>query len=290
MPGYSSFPATRFPFTDAEQQEGERRGGLQTGYTAAQQPKVIYTNTPVEYWGQGRAAALTHTAIDGSRDLTLPDNVRSYLLAGTQHGEAAFPPPAGQGQALANPTPQGDVMRALLRAAHRWVTAGTPPPASRVPRLADGTLTPVAAASLPGHPGGRRPAHHRGSTRAAAVPGAAGRYRRQRDRRRPGAGGGRAAGHHHRLELPHRAHRQPDDHGCAARLLLSRCRGRARTARRATIRVRRSRSATRGREDYLGKIRAAALDLVKSGFMLDEDVELTLQRAGRHWDWAVANR
>ena len=41
------------------------------------------------------------------------------------------------------------------------------------------------------------------------------------------------------------------------------------------------------RDDYLARIRAAAVSLVKSGFMLDEDVEFATQRAARHWDWAM---
>jgi hypothetical protein len=88
------FRPTRFPFSDLEQTDVDgRRDGLQSRYRPDQRPKIFYTNTPVEYWGGGRAAALTHTTLDGTRDLTLPDNVRIYLLAGTQHIEAAFPPP-----------------------------------------------------------------------------------------------------------------------------------------------------------------------------------------------------
>ena len=112
-------------------------------------PKVIYTNTSVEYWGQGRAAALTHTTIDGKADATVPDNVRIYLLSGTQHGESAFPPSFGAGQAMGNPTPQANVMRALLRAAHQWAASGVRPPDSRYPRLRDETLVPVDGGSLP---------------------------------------------------------------------------------------------------------------------------------------------
>jgi hypothetical protein len=140
------FSPTRFPFTDAEEIDADgRRGGLQTRYRADQRPKVFYTNTPVEYWGEGRAAALTHTTIDGSRDVALPDNVRSYFLAGTQHSPAPFPParmpPAAGaaqsanvrsgGQQLNNPTPQVNVMRALLRDLHAWVADGTAPPRGR---------------------------------------------------------------------------------------------------------------------------------------------------------------
>ena len=42
-----------------------------------------------------------------------------------------------------------------------------------------------------------------------------------------------------------------------------------------------------GRDDYLTKIRAAARDLVKGGYMLEDDVEFAVQRAGRHFDWAT---
>ena len=62
---------------------------------------------------------------------------------GTQHGEAAFPPATGNGQQLANPTPQVAVMHALLRAVRAWVETGEAPPPSRYPRLSDGTLVPV---------------------------------------------------------------------------------------------------------------------------------------------------
>jgi hypothetical protein len=39
-----------------------------------------------------------------------------------------------------NPHSPAPALRALLVALDQWVTQGTPPPASRVPRLADGTL------------------------------------------------------------------------------------------------------------------------------------------------------
>src|SRR5690606_14238780 len=141
MPGYSSFPATRFPFTDREQQDGRgRTGGILAGYSASQRPRVFYTNSSVEYWGQGRAAALTHASLDGTRDADVPDNVRIYLIAGSQHVPAAFPPSLGAGQQAANPVPHTEVMRALLRALHRWTADNAAPPESRYPRLRDQTL------------------------------------------------------------------------------------------------------------------------------------------------------
>ena len=147
------FRPTRFPFADVEQQGPDgSRDGLLAAYTPLQRPKVFHTNTSVEYWGQGRAAALTHTTPDGSQDASIPEDVRIYLLAGTQHGEAPFPPTRTVGQSLNNPTPQAAVMRALLRGLARWAVDGMRPPESRYPRLVDRTLVPVADLAFPAIP------------------------------------------------------------------------------------------------------------------------------------------
>jgi hypothetical protein len=55
-------------------------------------PKLFYTNSSVEYWGAGRAAALTHTTLNGHEDAKVPDNVRIYLFAGTQHVPGGYLP------------------------------------------------------------------------------------------------------------------------------------------------------------------------------------------------------
>ena len=87
------FRPTRFPFSDADQVDIDgTRAGLSSRYRADQRPKIFYVNTSVEYWGGGRAAALTHTTVDGKRDLVLPDNIRIYFLASTQHIVPPFPP------------------------------------------------------------------------------------------------------------------------------------------------------------------------------------------------------
>ena len=294
MPGFSSFPATRFPFADAaEQGPGGQRGGILAAYTPAQQPKVIYTDTPVEYWGQGRAAALTHTAIDGSRDLALPDHVRRYLLAGTQHGEGRFPPARGNGQELDNPTPQGHVMRALLRALHAWVTAGTPPPESRYPRLADGTLVPVAAVRFPALARVADPRTIEGP--GIAVDGA----------RQPlpflvpqvDADGNDLAG----IRVPEQAVPLATTTGWNFRAerignpstILALAGSylpfpRTRAERDASRDPRRSiEERYRRRDDYLTRIRTAADGLVKGGYLLAEDLGAVVERAGRHWDWAT---
>ena len=166
MPAHGDmFASTQFPFADGEEADSDgTRDGLLSRYSAALQPKVLYTNTPVEYWGGGRAAGLQHTTVRGDRDLTLPDNVRMYVLAGAQHIVGPFPParapstrasePASanarsDGQELSNPVPHDNVMRALLRAWHAWAADGTPPPPSNYPRLADRTLVPIREVAFP---------------------------------------------------------------------------------------------------------------------------------------------
>ena len=121
------------------------------------QPKIFYTNTPVEYWGDGRVAALVHTTPDGSADVELPDNVRLYVFAGTQHAPSRFPPAKNAGQQVDNPVDYWWTLRALLLAMHRWVSAGTAPPASAYPTLKDGTLVKVGDVTFPAIPGVRSP-------------------------------------------------------------------------------------------------------------------------------------
>jgi hypothetical protein len=294
MPGYSSFPATRFPYTDPVQSDARgTRDGILAPYRA-NAFKVIYTNTSVEYWGQGRAAALTHTSIDGTGDVAVPDNVRIYLLAGTQHGEAAFPPTRGSGQALANPTPQANVMRAILRAAHQWVSSGTRPPDSRHPRLADRTLVPVASVSFPKVPsvtdprlieGPAQPDGNRIAPLPFLVP--------QVD-----ADGNEVAG----IRVPEQAVPLATTTGWNFRaeqvgnptttyallgsyvpFARTKIERDARHDPRPSVEER-----YRDRDDYLQRIRASAQMLVKDRLLLQEDLEDVMQRAERHWTYATA--
>ena len=293
-PGYSSFPATRFPFTDLEQRNAQgARDGILAAYTPEQMPKVFYTNTSVEYWGQGRAAALTHTTIDGKSDATVPDNVRIYLLSGAQHGESAFPPSFGAGQAMGNPTPQANVMRALLRAAHQWAASGVRPPDSRHPRLRGETLVPVASVRFPTIPGLGDPRviegpgqmiHEKFTALPFLVP--------QVD-----ADGNELAG----IRVPEvsvplatttgwnfRAERIGNPTtivallGSYVPLARTRAEREARRDPRPSIEER-----YKGRDDYLQRIRTAATALVKERFILEQDVEDVVQRATKHWDYAT---
>jgi hypothetical protein len=166
-----SFAATSFPFADVAQldaQSGARDGALDNPRARANQPKIFYTNTGVEYWGGARAAALLHTTVDGSDDVAPPPNVRVYFFAGAQHGPGPFPPPAAVGvQQRQNPTDYWWSMRALLVALDRWTRDGVAPPKNAVPALADSTLVKAAEVALPTIPGLRSPRDLWGGKRAA---------------------------------------------------------------------------------------------------------------------------
>ncbi len=148
------YPTDIFPFTDAPETDPQTglTDGLLTHATPSELlPKVFYTNSEYEYWG--RAASLIHTTIDGRSDVPLMDNVRIYLLAAGQHGPAAFPPTQTIGQQRNNPLDYRWAMKALLVAMDRWEADGTPPPPSRYPHIADGTLVTPDRLAFPRVPG-----------------------------------------------------------------------------------------------------------------------------------------
>ncbi len=131
----------QFPYSDADDTEpatGRRDSLLARARAARVVPKILYTNSSYEYFGS--AGGLIHTSLDGKRDLPLPDTTRVYLLAGGQHGPAAFPPKPGPGENLPNWNDYRWAHRALLRSLRLWVVEKVPPPPSRYPRLADGTM------------------------------------------------------------------------------------------------------------------------------------------------------
>lgn len=149
------YPVAGYPFADTAQPDGETgvKEGLLENARVKHVPNVFYTNTSVEYVGGGRVAALVHADPLRERDLPLPESVRFYSFAGTQHGPARFPPPEPTTtQQRANPANFWWLMRALLPAMHQWVTAGTLPPASAYPTLREKTLVPPSHLNAPDLP------------------------------------------------------------------------------------------------------------------------------------------
>jgi hypothetical protein len=71
-----------------------------------------------------------------------PADVRSYFIASLPHQGGAGATGRGICQQNRNPLVANAVLRALLVAMDEWVTGGAAPPASRLPRVADGTLVP----------------------------------------------------------------------------------------------------------------------------------------------------
>ncbi len=128
-PPFASVPAGGEPVALLDTQRA--RGGM---------PKVFEVNTANEYWRSN--AALVHADPDEGRDLDLPVNVRTYTLAGCQHGPG--PPllmresPATPEQRVANNVNMlsySPLTRAAVVNLERWVAEGVEPPDSVVPRL-----------------------------------------------------------------------------------------------------------------------------------------------------------
>jgi Alpha/beta hydrolase domain len=156
----SMYEIATFPFTPSSQRDpisGVNEGLLDNDRARSNQPKIFFTNTSVEYWGGGRSAALIHTSADGKADVQLPENVRAFFLTGAQHGPARFPTKVNQGQQPDNPLEYAYTLRALLVAMTKWVKEDIAPPASRIPKIADGTLVPVTQVNFPEIPGVQSP-------------------------------------------------------------------------------------------------------------------------------------
>lgn len=149
------FPENWFPFAygvQADPVTEKRDGMLRNGSGKIGDgfdPFLMVTNTATEYWR--KSASLLHTDARGN-DVPIPDNVRLYFFASTQHfpqfsslartslGERL---PKGPCQQEQNPVFRGPMMRALLMALDRWVSDGALPPESRVPTRLQGDLVPV---------------------------------------------------------------------------------------------------------------------------------------------------
>src|SRR5262249_734578 len=157
--GLAFYVASLFPYLDLAQRDPVtgKTDGILAHLTPEQQPKVVYTNSSCEYWGGGRSAALTHTMLDGREDPTVPDNVRIYLFAGTQHVPGGYLPSQGEGQQQPNGNQYSWAQRALLVALDRWVRDGIEPPPSAHPHLADQTLVSAERVAFPPIAGVRSP-------------------------------------------------------------------------------------------------------------------------------------
>ncbi|MDR6537087.1 alpha/beta hydrolase domain-containing protein [Variovorax soli] len=123
-----------------------RSGGVMKRCTAtATCPKFFLGLSGTEFWQLQGSPVLTDA--NGFADLAQPDNARIYYYASTQHGGGTGGLATGIGfNPAATVYPAGsmvdfaDTFRALFVDMEDWVVKNTPPPASQVPKVADGTL------------------------------------------------------------------------------------------------------------------------------------------------------
>ena len=137
-------------------------------------PKIIEVLGSSEFWSLRASPDFVGTGND--KDIPLPENVRRYYVASTQHGGGPggfslepVPPPvrAETKSPLApvacvlptNPNPMDEIRQALLVVLKDWVDRGTLPPPSEYPTLKDGTLVRAdgSAMDFPVIPGVSRP-------------------------------------------------------------------------------------------------------------------------------------
>ena len=303
--GFLGYPDASFPFAYEKLRDPKSRleGGLLERCRARDTcPKVLHTVSSTEYWQGGHSLVTTDAA--GGKDAALPEGVRIYQFAGTQH---AISPrmPRGVCAMLANTTvdPRPG-MRALILALGRWVKDGAPPPASVYPKIADRTLVDAKELKWPAMQGlvpPRAPnpmAQFDYGTRAAegiidTVPPLPHPFRYRVLVPAIDADGNEIAG----LRMPEQAVPTATTTGWSLRGADSGAAGElcgldgmalpfARTAaERAAAKDPRPSLAERyqDRSAFISRIRTAAQELQKRGYMLEEDIEKTVTRAARSW-------
>lgn len=140
------YPNDYYPFTYGENDgldpySGRPDSVLRLARNTNTVPKLMHIQTSNEYWIRG--GSLPHTDPLGTLDAAIPDNVRFYAIGGSQHGSGTGQPgAAAAGQLPNNPNMWTPFADTLLAALVSWVSDDTPPPPSRYPKIADGTLVP----------------------------------------------------------------------------------------------------------------------------------------------------
>jgi hypothetical protein len=147
------FPEFQGPFTNQvlhDPVSGRTDGRLARCSIGDTCPNIFEVNSANEYWAKNMAVSLVDT---NGKDLPdEPANVRSFFMASLPHQGAFGATGRGICQQNRNPLVANAVLRALLVAMDQWVSAGTAPPASRLPRLGDGTLVPPLPQDSQGFP------------------------------------------------------------------------------------------------------------------------------------------
>lgn len=134
-----SFLDDQFPFTYptlTDPLSGKADGILQRAREQGVCPKVIHLDADADVWNARASLVATDTT---GADVAMPDDVRIFVAASTQH--SVYKPASRQVTELqGNPLGYGSWMRALLLALIEWVECGAEPPASRFPTRGERTL------------------------------------------------------------------------------------------------------------------------------------------------------
>lgn len=295
------YPGDQFPFSDVLQEDPVTgvEDSLLARLTPETTPKVFYTNTSTEYWRL--PTALIHSTPDGSQHLPPADTSRIYLFSGTQHVPARFPENRLDGLQIGNPNNYRWFLRALLLALNDWIEYGTLPPASSYPTLEGGTLAELDDIRFPVIPRVRLPSEVSRAYRLDYGP----RYISegiitneppivhsvfpflvaQVDEGGNEIGGLRSP--EHRVPLATYTGWSPfnpiSTPGSYIPFSRTRADREAAGDERPSIE-----ELYAGREQYLGLVASAGLELIESGYILPQDLPAILTDAGSHWDFLMS--
>ncbi len=312
---YSAFfyPTDLFPFTSATQLDPlqwQSDGLLAHLADPNHAPKIFYINTGYEYWG--RVASLTHTTPDGTADIAPLPNERVYHLASAQHFVGAFPNATDRvGDApvyRGNPLDFSGNYRALLVRLVEWVETGAVPPLSTYPAITDATLVSPRAVAFPSIPGVAFPQTIHVAYRADYGPRwPEGIIDEQPPRLGPpypslvaqvdSLGNEWGGIRNVELRVPLATYMPwnlrtgyaggsielSDFVGTVIPLPRTDAERIARGDPRPAIET-----LYRSRQAYLEQVRAELKNLIRSGFLLADDLDHALRRAGHTWDWVHA--
>lgn len=155
---HRNFPGAQFPFTYpvlSDPITGMRDGILAKCLANKTCPKVMQTDAEWEQWQQAGSLVMTDPL---GAPIELPDNVRSYVFSGAQHGASGsvaagtFPANARVCENTGNPLDWSPLWRALVVDLEEWITSGTLPPATSNPVASQRRSIDQLAAAYPAIP------------------------------------------------------------------------------------------------------------------------------------------
>lgn len=307
------FPVDIFPFTDGQQtdpEDGATDGLLGRAEKSGTAPKIFHVLTNSEYFNRG--GSLIHTDVTGGKDADLAANTRIYMMASAPHGPGPFPPASNKsgdlvGLAALNPLDYRPILRALFHALDLWTVEDVAPPPSRYPRIGDGTLVAREAGGWPAIPGFRFPPPQIGVYRLdfgarwsngivdneppkvgkafiLKVPAVDADGNDRPGVRLPDIAVPLAtqAGWNFRDPSIGAPQHLAGEIGSYIPFPRTRADRHRSGDPRLSIEERYP-----SRDFYLGKISTAAVELVRQGYLLAQDLPDVIDRASAHWDWAT---